>query len=150
METLDAVFEIQDNLPVPVTPPKKPVPYVYDDENALIEDLKSSRADFDTVIEQGQTALVEVLSIATQGQHPRFYEAAAMLIKSITEANKERMDIHVKLNEIRQKQSLLGSGGKGPTVNVDKAMFFGTTEELQAMMKKKVVELEHGSTTNQS
>jgi CHASE3 domain sensor protein len=100
----------------------------------LLSDLQASRQDFDTIIDLGKTALETVLSIAEQGQHPRFYEAAAMLLKSINEANKERMDVFVKLAQIRKLQAEVG---KGPDITVEKGIFVGTTQQLQALMNPR-------------
>ena len=109
MDKLADVFDVEIT---EVIPPAKPLvakktdtPVADPLEKDLLSDLQASRVDFDTIIELGKTALENVLSIADQGQHPRFYEAAAILIKNISDANKERLELHLKLSQIRKNQA---------------------------------------------
>lgn len=139
MNTINQTFdveveEIKSNYPVPKVRDNAQVVTVTDPEQALIADLQSSREDFDEIIERGKEALQTVLEIAEEGQHPRFFEAASMMIKSLTDANRERMEIHLKLNQIRKIQR--ESGQEGP-VNIEKALFVGTTSELLELVNPR-------------
>lgn len=139
------VVEVTENLPVIPLKSKTNIPLVDTiDEKHLKEDIQATREDLDTIIDLGKTALEQVLSIAGEGQHPRFYEAAAMIIKSINEAARERVELHLKVSEIRKNQSEVG---QKPTINVDKAIFTGSTMELLKIInpraaKKAAIETE--------
>lgn len=110
-------------------------------EQELLEDYRSSRENTNELIEIGKTALQEVLAIASQGQHPRFYEAAALLIKTMNETNINFMDAQQKLYEIKEIKDRLGTEGRA--INIDKAVFVGTTQELLKQVKaKKTIEME--------
>lgn len=100
----------------------------------LLDDYKKSRTDYDMLMEQGQTALEEVLDIARAGQHPRFYEAVALLIKTLAETNASRIDVHTKIAQIRKLQADIGAG---PTTKIDKAIFVGSTSELLKYVKPR-------------
>ena len=131
--------------PVPALPkPKQSVKDIKNEEleKFLIDDLKVSREDLDTIIDLGKDALSQVLTIASEGQHPRFFEAAAMLIKSINEANRERMELYLKISQIRKNQADVGDNKSG-NVNIEKGVFIGTTQQLLEMLNGAKKELKH-------
>ncbi len=103
--------------------------------NDLLEDYNSSRENTQELMEVGKQALQEVLAIASQGQHPRFFEAAALMIKTLNETNMNFMDSQEKLYRIRQAQQNLGIASK-PT-DTTKIVFMGTTKDLLDQLKAK-------------
>lgn len=147
---LEEVFDVEVTEVIPPTKPSQTLPAVppkpkqtarqirdEELEKFLHEDLAAFRTDLDTIVDNGQSALAEVLSIATQGQHPRFFEAAAMLIKSINEANRERIELHLKVSQIRKNQAETAGGGAGGGINIEKGVFLGTTQQLLEMLNTK-------------
>lgn len=105
----------------------------------LLEDYNSSRDNTQDLMDVGKQALQEVLAIASQGQHPRFFEAAALLIKTLNETNMNFMDTQEKLYRVKRTQQDLGLESHRP-INIEKAVFIGTTTDLlkQVNAKKQI------------
>ena len=70
-----------------------------------------------------------MLEIAKQSEHPRAFEVVGQLIKSGLDANKELMSLHKTKKEL----SIETNSG----VNVNNAVFVGSTAELQKLLKAK-------------
>ena len=97
-------------------------------------DYEFSRNTHRDLIEQGQEALGDLLKVAKEGQHPRAYEVAANMLKSLS-------DMTDKLMILQEKKRAL-EGGKGEsaprqTVNIDKAVFTGSTADLLKQIKQQ-------------
>lgn len=98
-------------------------------------DYEFSRTTHRDLIEQGQEALGDLLKVAKEGQHPRAYEVAANMLKSLSDMTDKLLILH------KQKKDLDGrEGGPVPTqqtVNIDKAVFTGSTADLLKQIKQQ-------------
>ena len=128
-ENLDNILEIAENLPK-VT--RGVPPRVMPEINGVEEDtdFRYTRENLYNLLERGQDAVEELLEIAKQSEHPRAFEVVGQLIGKLTETNKELMGLHKTKKEL----SIEKSGGD---VNVDNAVFVGSTAELQKLLKSK-------------
>ena len=99
-----------------------------DDEKEV--DYKYSRENFYNLIEKGQDAIEGILDVAKQSDHPRSYEVAGQLIKTVSEVSQNLLDLQDKLKKVKDIPD------KGPK-NVTNALFVGSTTELQKMLKEK-------------
>ena len=102
-------------------------------EGDLDEDYNMVRNNLEEIIDNGKEAMANLLEVATDGQHPRAYEVLAGLMKTLVDANKELIELQKKMREINGTTSKGNKGG----VQVDKAVFVGSTQELMKMLKKK-------------
>lgn len=93
-------------------------------------DYEFARANIINTIEKGNEALNGILDVADQSQHPRSYEVAANLIKTMVEANKDLIELTKKKRDIDNN-----SGTKPTTVNNN--LFVGSTAELQKLIKQQ-------------
>jgi hypothetical protein len=114
----------------PVVVASDPVP----DTNRDVEyDYEYTRNLHRDLLEQGQDALPELLKVAKESQHPRAYEVASGLLKNLSDMADKLMILHEK------KKALDGrEGGPAPTqqtVNIDKAVFTGSTADLLKQIK---------------
>ena len=75
-------------------------------------------------------AIDGILGLAKEGEHPRAYEVAGQLIKTVSEVSQNLLDLQDKLKKIKDIPD------KGPK-NVTNALFVGSTTELQKMLKEK-------------
>ena len=105
-------------------------PAVETNTTDLTNDYDFSRDQFHNLIEKGNTALEELLSIAKEGEAPRAFEVATQLINSLAATTKELL--------ILQKTKKEVEGTNKPTKN-ENNLFIGSTTELQKLldMKKK-------------
>lgn len=96
-------------------------------------DFNYARDNLYKLIEHGEKAIQELTDFARQSGHPRAYEVVATLIKTLSEANKNLIDLH-KL--VRDVQKTNDGGGKLPPKSVtNNAIFIGTNAELNDVIK---------------
>lgn len=111
-----------------------PVPTAEEEVNRDIEyDYEYSRETHRELIDQGQEALTQLLAVAKESQHPRAYEVAANMLKSLS-------DMTDKLMALQKAKKDLEGGSNAvakQTVNVDKAVFVGSTADLLDKITKQ-------------
>ena len=98
---------------------------------------KDAEVDFDTgrenlykMLEKGNDAIDGILALAKEGEHPRAYEVAGQLIKTVADVSKDLLELQEKLKKIKDVPD------KGPK-SVTNALFVGSTTELQKLLKEK-------------
>ena len=94
----------------------------------IVNDYKYARANIYNAIERGSDALEELVDLAKQSQSPRAFEIVGQMIKTLTDSNKDLLDIQKKVKDLKREET------KGPN-NVTNALFIGNTAELQKMLK---------------
>ena len=132
-KTLADVFDIA---PIPEEKKEKlPVLQTHYNEPDLKQDLtdayQQSRENLQGLIDQGQEAMHEILNIAKAGQHPRAFEVYGTLLKNVVDANKELLAIQKQMREMDEDKK------KNAGTNIDKAIFVGSTAELNKLIKGK-------------
>lgn len=100
-------------------------------EGEIDGDYKFARDNLRSIINNGQIVLNELTSIASISESPRAFEVLTNLMKMLTEANKDLLEIQKRVQDLREE-----SGAKTPQ-NVTNAMFVGSTKDLQEMLKKQ-------------
>ena len=93
-------------------------------------DYAYSRQNFYSLIERGQDAIDGILDLARESEHPRTYEVAGQLIKTVSEVTERLADLQEKMQRLKEVPET------GPK-NVTNALFVGSTKELQALLKNK-------------
>ena len=96
---------------------------------AVPED-KDAEVDFDTgrenlykMLEKGNDAIDGILALAKEGEHPRAYEVAGQLIKTVADVSKDLMAMQEKLKKLKEVPNT------GPK-SVTNSLFVGSTTEL--------------------
>ena len=125
-ETLGVVEE--------VTNPVVKEPVKYGPANTELDDIDKDyayqRQNFYNLVERGQDAIEGILEIAKESEHPRTYEVAGQLIKTVAEVTE-------KLGDLQEKMKKLKDVPNNAPKNVTNALFVGSTAELQRMLKGK-------------
>ena len=93
-------------------------------------DFETGRKNLYNLLDKGNEAIDGILNLAKEGEHPRAYEVAGQLIKTVSEVSQNLLDLQDKLKKVKDIPD------KGPK-NVTNALFVGSTTELQKMLKKK-------------
>lgn len=101
-------------------------------KTSIEDDAEFARQNIRELIEKGNDAMDNLLMVAKQSDHPRAYEVAANMLKSLTDMNKDLMEIQKRKRDLEPKQMSSSSG-----INVDKAVFIGSTKELIKALKAK-------------
>ena len=93
-------------------------------------DFETGRKNLYNLLDKGNEAIDGILSLAKEGEHPRAYEVAGQLIKTVSEVSQNLLDLQEKLKKIKDVPN---TGPKSAT----NALFVGSTTELTKLLKKK-------------
>jgi DUF1009 family protein len=123
-EIVGELVVAEEHLPVPAPQPN---------ENRDIEyDYETSREMHRSLLDQGQEALDGILKVAKESQHPRAYEVAANLLKHMSDMTDKVMGLHEKRKALEAKGAVVSNATQ---VNVEKAVFVGSTSDLLKQVK---------------
>jgi hypothetical protein len=122
-KNLNQVLEIEVS---PQPTEDKPVTVIPKDAE---QDFDYSRSNYYELIEKGNLALDGILEVAKESQHPRAYEVAANMMKNLSDMTDKLMLLQ------QQRKQLEGGVNKVPQVQVDKAVFVGSTADLLKKLK---------------
>lgn len=116
-------------------------PVIVDDKDKqmIVHQTESVNPDADYVrsnyyglIEKGNEALDGILEVAKQSQHPRAYEVAANMIKNMSDVTEKLMTLQKQRKELETPEQATATN-----VNVEKAIFVGSTAELLKKLKNE-------------
>jgi hypothetical protein len=113
------IIEAEKTLPSIVT--------AVDKSQEQSSDYKYSREVFYGLVERGQDAIEGILDIAKESEHPRVYEVAGQLIKTVAETTEKLIDLQAKMKELDKDGSLPNK--------VQNNLFVGSSTELQRLLK---------------
>ena len=131
LQKLNDVLDIADDI-IDVEEPKeivKKAPTVDVNTTDLTADYQFSRDQYQTLIEKGNDALEELLTIAKEGEQPRAFEVATQLINSLTATTKELLQLQKTKGEIEKKDK--------SSTKTENNLFIGSTKELQELLEQK-------------
>lgn len=130
-KNMEKIFDV-----TPVEEKKQPLVPIKKEEDEglnLKEDLKDayqqSKDNLQDIIDQGKDAMDEILQIAKAGQHPRAFEVYGTLLKNMVEANDRLLKMQKEMREMDGKKKDNGD------TKIDKAIFVGSTAELNKLLK---------------
>lgn len=130
-ENLSEIFDIE-----PIVKESK-TEIITIDEDVSNQDLESdfglARNNIKELLKKSDYAIDNLLKVAEQSEHPRAYEVAANLIKTMADLNKDLLDIRKKKKELDGKPATETNN----TTNIDKAVFVGSTTDIIKMLKDK-------------
>ena len=106
---------------------KSELPPIKDEklESDLHADYNAVRKNLRELVEVGKGALDGVLAVALEGDSPLAYEVVAQMIKSLSDANQEIMNLHEKIKIIRKETTI------NKISNTTNSIYVGSTKELQ-------------------
>lgn len=125
-KNLSEIFDIE---PVEETTPIQTMPVVAETTDVVETDTSYARENIRTLIDTGNKALNDLAYVANQSESPRAYEVLANMMKNLTEMNKDLLQLQKTKRELAPQSEV----AKG--VNIDKAVFVGSTTELLKMIK---------------
>ena len=98
-------------------------------EEKLDKDYSTVRKNLYELIETGKDAVENILNVAKAGDSPRAYEVVSQLLKTVSEMNKDVLDVHDKAKKIKEDKYNLTQ--KNTTNNT---IYVGSTSELQDLI----------------
>ena len=124
-KNMEDIFELPEK--IEQTKELKPV----DNKDETVDnDFKYARENLYNIIERGSDALNTLVDVAQQSQHPRAFEVVSQLVKTLSDTNKD-------LLEIQKKVKVLKKDSPDAPQNVTNALFVGNTSELQKLINKR-------------
>lgn len=112
------IIDDKKNLPIEVS------------SNVIEDDTNFARTNIKAIIEKSNTALDDILKVAKESEHPRAYEVAANFLKTVSDMNKDLLELQ------KTKKSLEPKSESTKNINVDKAVFIGSTAELLKQIRE--------------
>ena len=125
-QNLSEIFDVEPIEEKPI----ESLPVVIDDAvNQVDADAEFARSNMRTLITNGNDALEKLAYVADQSESPRAYEVLATMMKNLAEMNKDLLELQ------KRKRELAPQSDSAKGVNIDKAVFVGSTTELLKMIK---------------
>ena len=79
------------------------------------------------IIERGSDALNGIVDLAQQSQHPRSFEVVADLVRTLSTANKDLLDLQKKMKDLQPEEK--------KNQKVTNNLFVGTTKDLTDLLE---------------
>ena len=124
------IVEIDKTFEMEVLPKKTSTEVLVPEDKDPDIDFETGRKNLYNLLDKGNEAIDGILELAKEGEHPRAYEVAGQLIKTVSEVSQNLLDLQDKLKKVKE---IPNTGPK----NVTNALFVGSTTELQKMLKEK-------------
>ena len=123
---LDAILDIESDIKEKTAVVKLP------DRTENVEtDYRNARENLYNLVERGQDAIDGILELSKETEHPRAYEVAGQLIKTVGETAEKLIDLQSKLKKLEGEEQKVGTQHNH--------LYVGSTSELQKFLKKKNV-----------
>jgi len=130
MSKFDEIDEFLDVEPVDTSNNNK-IEKVEKKEDSTL-DYEYSRGNLYSLIEKGQEALNGILEVAQGSDHPRAYEVAGQIIKSVGDTTDKLIDLQSKMKDLKKED-------RDSPKTVNNALFVGSTSDLSKLLKKGVL-----------
>ena len=127
-ENLSELFDVE---PIKKEPKVETLPVVVEYADPVNADAEFARDNIRELVTQGNQAVNELMLIARDGQHPRAFEVLSGLMKNLADMNKDLLEIQ------KRKKDLAPKAESQNNLNIDKAVFVGSTAQLVKMLKNQ-------------
>tara|TARA_B100001564_G_scaffold113109_2_gene93871 strand:- start:2489 stop:2884 length:396 start_codon:yes stop_codon:yes gene_type:complete len=120
---LDAILDIESDIKEKTSIVKLP-----DRKENVETDYRYARENLYNLVERGQDAIDGILELSKETEHPRAYEVAGQLIKTVGETAEKLIDLQSKLKKLEGEEQKVGTQHNH--------LYVGSTSELQKFLKK--------------
>tara|TARA_B100000214_G_scaffold371041_1_gene346723 strand:+ start:404 stop:796 length:393 start_codon:yes stop_codon:yes gene_type:complete len=122
-QKLDAILDIESEIKQKTAVVKLP-----DRKENVETDYRYARENLYNLVERGQDAIDGILELSKETEHPRAYEVAGQLIKTVGETAEKLIDLQSKLKKLEGEEQKVGTQHNH--------LYVGSTSELQKFLKK--------------
>ncbi len=139
-DKLNDIFDVQGKIveqalvPVEEQPKKEIISGAPNDES-IDADYEYARENLKLFIEQGKVAMENIIFLAKEGESPRAYEVVGQLIKTLSDTNKDLLDLGKKVKDLKSKKD--DTTQQPASQHITNALFVGSTAELQKLIGKR-------------
>ena len=103
---------------------------VTEKNETLQGDFTSARKNIHSLISTGMDAMEGIVKVATESDSPRAYEVLTNMMKTLSEMNKDLIDIHDKLTDAESKKVTIIN-------TTNNSIYVGSTSELQNLINQE-------------
>jgi len=96
------------------------------------DDYFLARNTLRNLIHKSEDTLDQMIELAKNSEHPRTYEVAGQLIKTVSDVAKDLIDLQRKVKDLKQ-----GEPENIKNITNNNVVFAGSTAELMKMLGKK-------------
>ena len=100
-------------------------------KDTVEDDAEFARQNLRDLIEKGNDAADHIISVAKQSDHPRAFEVVAGMLKNLADMNKDLLEVQKRKQDLQPKTT-----NNTQDLNIDKAVFVGSTAELLKQLKE--------------
>jgi hypothetical protein len=130
-KNLSQIFDIEPILVEESLPETNTEIVVVEETSEVETDYQHARKNIKELTIKGNDALDKLIRVADESEHPRAYEVVATLMKTMADLNKDLLDIQKKKRDLVGKEVVSSDN----SINVDKAVFVGSTSDLIKLIK---------------
>lgn len=132
------------NLPQTIKPEPQQPATVYESKSDSESDYELARNTLRNVVTKGAAALDDIIMLARSSEHPRSYEVAGQVMKTLADVSKDLLALQKQKQEIdkptaEQKQTI---------EQQNNIVFAGSTEDLLKMINKQPKQIDSSDNTN--
>ena len=99
------------------------------------DDYELARTTLREVISQGRNALDDVISLARSSEHPRSYEVAGQIMKTMSDVAKDLLTLKQQKFDLENPKG--SSAAAAQIAQQNNIVFAGSTEDLLRMIKQQ-------------
>ena len=100
---LDDILDINTEIKQEVEILPKQLPTTKDRGESIVNDYKYARENLYGLVERGQDAIDGILDVAKETEHPRAYEVAGQLLKTVGDTAEKLLDLQKKIKELEEE-----------------------------------------------
>jgi hypothetical protein len=126
---LDKLFDIEPQSTVENLPAIAPETSKNIDQE---DDYQLARSTLRNLIYKSENTLDDMIELAKNSEHPRTYEVAGQLIKTVSDVAKDLIELQKKVKDLKDGDSV-----SAKNVTNNNVVFAGSTAELFKMLKNK-------------
>lgn len=107
----------------------------------LEQDYNFAVKNIRTIIEKSMHTVDNVVAIATESESPRMFEAASTFLKTLSDLNKDLVELsksQVMIENFNSKKDSNEKEVKEQSIVQNNAFFVGTTESINSMIEEKI------------
>jgi|3_EtaG_2_1085321.scaffolds.fasta_scaffold52429_2 hypothetical protein len=102
-------------------------------------DYNQVRGNIKNLISTGKDAIDGIIDVATESDAPRAYEVASQMLKTVSEMNKDLMNLHQQMKTIRKEEMEITNN------TTNNSIYVGSTNDLQDLINQSRSKHKHSS-----
>ena len=129
-EALEIEFEPVQEVETSIVKKENNLPISKEKLNKDLQlDYNQVRGNLKNLIGTGKDAIDGILNVAIESDAPRAYEVASQMIKTVSEMNKDLIELHQKMKNITKEEIEINN-------TTNNSIYVGSTRDLQDLINQ--------------